>query len=69
MVWPDKGPWLALAGDRRIRVDGDPWRLRLVDCGRLTLPTGRLVACDPFAGLQEGGTPTLVFHRASIRSW
>jgi Protein of unknown function (DUF4241) len=59
MGWPSEGAWLARADGARVRVGGKTWRLRLrvVDCGRLVLPTGRLVACDPFAGLQAGGNP------------
>jgi hypothetical protein len=60
MDWPpggdeDKyGPWLALADGAELRAaDGAVWRLSVVDCGELVLPTGRLGACDPFSDLER----------------
>lgn len=57
MGWPQDGTWAALEDGTRLRVDGGTWRLAAVDCGELVLPSGRLVACDPFVSLERGGNP------------
>ena len=58
MDWPSEGdeakygPWLALSDGTEIQVTGrGVWRLSVVDCGKLVLPKGRLIACDPFSVL------------------
>lgn len=56
MGWPEQGPWLAMA-DAQVRVDGGIWSTRPVDCGKLVMPTGQLVTCDPFVTLQSEGNP------------
>jgi hypothetical protein len=54
--WPNNESWSALReGDFNIR--GLLLRFEVVDCGDLHLPSGRLVACDPFAGMSQGGNP------------
>ena len=57
-AWPHRreGDWKALAeGDHT--VNGHHYRLRVVDCGEIFLPSGRLAVCDPFAGMRRGGNP------------
>ena len=57
-AWPNRrdGDWKALSeGDHA--VNGHLYRLRVVDCGTLSLPSGRLAVCDPFAGMRRGGNP------------
>lgn len=60
MSWPPDGdeakygPWLALSDGAEIStIDGEVWRLSVVDCGDLVLPVGRLIACDPFSNLDD----------------
>src|SRR5262245_61657802 len=57
-AWPNQraGDWKALSeGDHA--VNGHLYRLRVVDCGELSLPSGRLAVCDPFVGMRRGGNP------------
>jgi hypothetical protein len=55
--WPNHASWLALQeGDLRVD-DDEEWRLFVVDCGELVVPSGKLVACDPFAAMRRGGNP------------
>jgi hypothetical protein len=60
MDWPPDGdeakygPWLALADGAEVQTaDGRGWQLSVVDCGDLVVPTGHLVACDPFSNLED----------------
>ena len=54
--WPNHSSWSALReGD--FNIGGKLYRFEVVDCGDLYLPSGRLVACDPFAGMDRGGNP------------
>lgn len=54
MRYPNVSFWSALDDGRRVSVDnGEHYILSVIDCGVLLMPTGRLVACDPFAGLQK----------------
>src|SRR5215207_5909347 len=57
-AWPNHRDrdWKALAEGDHI-VNGHPYRLRVVDCGEIFLPSGRLAVCDPFAGMRKGGNP------------
>ena len=48
-------------------VSADAFHLSLVDCGSLALPTGRLVACDPFAFLQKTNNPYVPVPPGSYR--
>lgn len=55
--WPNNDDWSALReGDYEV-VDGRLYRLEVIDCGELEVPSGRLVACDPFAAMRRGGNP------------
>jgi hypothetical protein len=54
LPYPNVDFWSALLDGGRIPVDEDKhYTLSVVDCGFLLMPTGRLVACDPFAVLQK----------------
>jgi hypothetical protein len=57
--WPNFDGWKALAKGERFEQDGDLIELDVVDCGELYAPTGRLVICDPFTGLQTKGNPVV----------
>ena len=57
-AWPNRRArdWKALSeGDHT--VNGHLYRLRVVDCGEVSLPSGQLAVCDPFAGMRRGGNP------------
>jgi len=47
-MWPNDAQWKALADGERFVLDGRPFVLHVVDCGELVMPTGQLLACDPF---------------------
>ena len=54
MPYPNIDYWSALLDGGRVPVDeGKDYTLSVVDCGFLVMPTGRLVACDPFAALEK----------------
>jgi hypothetical protein len=55
MAYPNVETWSALQDGRRIPAGEDSkfYVLSVIDCGELLLPTGRLVACDPFAFMQK----------------
>jgi len=54
LPYPNVDFWSALLDGGRIPVDeAKHYTLSVVDCGFLLMPTGRLVACDPFAMLQK----------------
>jgi hypothetical protein len=47
-------PWVPLAeGEIVSNGIGEQFRLMIVDCGELYVPSGRLVVCDPFTDLYE----------------
>lgn len=56
--WPNhrEGDWKALSEGDHV-VNGYLYRLRVVDCGEVFLPSGRLAVCDPFTGMRRGGNP------------
>jgi hypothetical protein len=61
MAYPNVERWSALQDGRRIPVGegGKFYILSMVDCGELALPTGQLLACDPFAFMRSTGNPCM----------
>ena len=57
MTYPNADSWSALKEGRRVPIGdgGKFYVLSVVDCGELLMPTGQLVACDPFAFLRKLG--------------
>ncbi len=67
-AWPNQRDrdWKALAeGDHA--VNGHLYRLRVVDCGEIVLPSGRLAICDPFVGMRRGGNPQVALPPGRYR--
>src|SRR5215510_8600988 len=60
MAYPNVEFWSALREGNFVRDSDGFYVLSLVDCGWLTMPTGRLVACDPFVCLERGGNPCVL---------
>lgn len=56
-VWPNVPSWSALKDGVTVQTERGPWYLWGVLCGNLTVPSGRLVACDPFAMLRPADNP------------
>lgn len=52
-MWPNHPTWAALKNEETIQTADGPRFLWTVPCGDLWLPSGRLVACDPFVFLME----------------
>jgi len=57
MAYPNVEFWSALREGKCAGNSEGFFVLSLVDCGWLTMPTGRLVACDPFVCLEKTGNP------------
>lgn len=57
MAYPNVSSWSALREGNCAGDDGAVFVLSLTDCGSLFLPTGRLVACDPFVCLEASNNP------------
>jgi hypothetical protein len=58
-MWPNDVQWKALADGQRFVLDGRPCALHVVDCGELVIPTGQLLACDPFAMMLPSDNATI----------
>jgi len=56
MMWPNNAEWGALT-QRLLEVDGKRYLLTKVSCGTLKLPSGKLVCCDPFTGMNKNENP------------
>lgn len=57
MAYPNESYWGALkTGPAAI----ERYELSVVDCGKLRMPTGQLVVCDPFVFLEPTGNPAVV---------
>lgn len=63
---PPGGDWKALSEGDHV-VNGHLYQLRVVDCGEVFLPSGRLTVCDPFVGMHRGGNPQVVLPPGRYR--
>lgn len=52
MSWPNDETWSAEKHEQTITTENGRRFTWVVDCGQLNLPSGKLVACDPFVFLQ-----------------
>ncbi|MGC4071603.1 MAG: DUF4241 domain-containing protein [Nibricoccus sp.] len=59
-AWPNQPTWGALKNETAVTTEDGPRFLWTVPCGELSLPSGRLVACDPFVCLSPSGTPFII---------
>jgi hypothetical protein len=57
MAYPNVEYWSALKDGHRVPAGegGNTCILSVIDCGELVMPTGRLLACDPFAFMRKTG--------------
>ena len=62
-IWPNHSAWGALKHEVSIETGEGPRYLWTVPCGELSLPSGRLVACDPFVFLSPKDTPFILAPR------
>jgi len=52
MQWPNNEEWNALSSNL-IQVIEGKYQLSTVNCGKLKIPSGKLICCDPFAGMDR----------------
>lgn len=64
--WPNHATWGALKNEVTLHTEDGPRYLWTVGCGTLSLPSGRLVACDPFVCLQPHGMPFVLTPRGDF---
>src|SRR5208337_1080081 len=57
VTWPNHSTWSALKNEVSLQTEAGPRFLWTIPCGDLALPSGRLVACDPFVFLQPHDNP------------
>jgi uncharacterized protein DUF4241 len=57
MSWPNDETWSAEEHEQIVTTENGRRFTRVVDCGHLTLRSGKLVACDPFAFLRSSDNP------------
>jgi len=67
VAYPNVECWSALRDGNHVGEENELYVLSLVDCGSLLVPTGRLVACDPFACLQKGNNPDVLIPPGCYR--
>ncbi len=56
-IWPNHSAWAALQDQRTLQTEDGSCFLWTVPCGELAVPSGRLVACDPFVFLEPRYNP------------
>lgn len=56
MQYPNNPEWAALQ-ERIVAVGNEKMALSTVSCGKLMLSSGKLIVCDPFAGLRKSDNP------------
>ncbi len=54
MSWPNNPEWNALQ-KKIVPTDEGTYKLSTIDCGMLKVPSGKLICCDPFAGMRKTG--------------
>lgn len=54
MYYPNNKHWCALS-NQRITQEENVIALSTLSCGKLTLPSGQLMVCDPFTAMRESG--------------
>lgn len=54
MNWPNNPEWSALQ-EKVVSTEEGTYVLSLIDCGKLNVPSGKLICCDPFTGMQKTG--------------
>lgn len=57
MAWPNDETWSAEKHEHLVTTEDGRRFTSVIDCGHLSLPSGRLVACDPFAFLRPSDNP------------
>ena len=62
-TWPNNPTWGALKNEVTVETKDGPRHLWTVACGELAVPSGRLVACDPFVFLSPKDTPFIIVPR------
>lgn len=60
MSWPNDPTWSADQDGRVVDTEDGRRATKVVGCGPIYLPSGRLVACDPFAAMQAKGNPLVL---------
>ena len=60
MNWPNQSTWSAGRHEATIRTERGDIFTWVVACGTLHVPSGRLVACDPFAFMRKGDNPHVI---------
>jgi hypothetical protein len=61
MSYPNGTEWSALKNETVLN-EGNKIKLSVISCGKLKLPSGRLVVCDPFAGMSKSGNPFVLIQ-------